>query len=105
MMTLTSVDVHESIYDKFVERIGKLVNQMKQGPTCDCGSMTMPAQVDIVEAAIKDAVEKGAKVICGGKRNVALGGAHAIICPACVRAEGARTTTNPAHSESCDEQP
>ena len=88
MMTLTSVDVHESIYDKFVERIGKLVGQMKQGPTCDCGSMTMPAQVDIVEAAIKDAVEKGAKVICGGKRNVALGGAYAVISPVCASRGG-----------------
>jgi len=33
--------------------------------------------VDIVEAAIKDAVEKGAKVILGGKRNAAMGGTRA----------------------------
>ena len=70
------VDIQESIYDTFVEKVTKLVGQMRQGSASDCGSMTMPAQVDIVEAAVKDAVEKGAKIALGGKRNAALGGTY-----------------------------
>jgi len=34
----------------------------------------MPAQLDIIEALVKDAVEKGAKLHCGGKRNSSLNG-------------------------------
>ena len=53
-----------------------LANKVKdttQGPSLkghfDFGAMTMPAQVNIVEDLVNDAVKNGAKVLAGGRRN------------------------------------
>jgi len=76
----TSVErcyVHESIFDKFVEmlvdRSKKLRPSFKERniedpEDCDVGCVTTEFQVKIIEDHIKDAVEKGAKILCGGKR-------------------------------------
>lgn len=70
--------VYESIQSKFLTAIVPRVEALRQGvpnAVCgndgnvDCGAMIMPAQLDIIEALVKDAVEKGAKLHCGGKRN------------------------------------
>jgi len=49
------------------------VKQTTQGPSTkghfDFGAMTMPAQVNIVENLVNDAVKNGAKVLAGGRRN------------------------------------
>lgn len=75
--------VYESIQSKFLSEIVPKVEALRQGvpnSVCgndgdvDCGAMIMPAQMDIVEALVNDAVEKGAKVHCGGKRNSSLEG-------------------------------
>jgi acyl-CoA reductase-like NAD-dependent aldehyde dehydrogenase len=41
--------------------------------TCDLGATTMPDQLKIIESLVNDAVEKGAKIAIGGKRNTKLG--------------------------------
>jgi len=66
--------VHESIFDKFVKRVVERVKVLPQGVDSDgkvnsIGSMTMPAQLEKVEALVKDAVENGAKILTGGQRN------------------------------------
>jgi len=75
--------VYESIYDDFLEQVVPKVKALRQGnplPSCgadgkvDCGSMIMPAQLEIVQALVKDAVEKGAILHCGGKVNPNLNG-------------------------------
>ena len=39
------------------------------GPgSVDVGAITSPPQVDLIEAHVKDAVSKGARVLVGGKR-------------------------------------
>jgi len=67
------VYVHEKIFDRFAAALAEKVKSTKQGPTIkghyDFGSMTMPAQVDIVENLVTDAVKNGAKILAGGCRN------------------------------------
>jgi betaine-aldehyde dehydrogenase len=63
----------EPIYDEFLSRLTERVKGLRQGPdrpafTHDLGAMTSPAQVEIVEDHLRDAVEKGATVVTGGKR-------------------------------------
>jgi len=75
--------VYESIQSKFLSSIVPKVQALRQGvpnAVCgndgnvDCGAMIMPAQLDIIEGLVKDAVEKGAKLHCGGKKNSSLQG-------------------------------
>ena len=63
----------EPIYDDFLALLTKRVNGLRQGTdhpafTHELGAMTSPAQVEVVEDHIRDAVEKGARVVTGGKR-------------------------------------
>jgi len=67
------VYVEEPIYDDFVNRVIDKTRALRQGApgapaAVDVGAMTWPAQVDIVESHVNDAVEKGAQVRVGGKR-------------------------------------
>lgn len=67
--------VHRSIYDRFADRVVAATRQLRQGPdsleSCqvDCGSIAMPPQVAIVERLVNEAVQQGAVVAAGGKRN------------------------------------
>jgi acyl-CoA reductase-like NAD-dependent aldehyde dehydrogenase len=77
--------VMDGIHDRFVGRVVELVQQLRQGPPLgpdglgtpfgqvDVGAMTMPAQVDIVEGLVNDAVKKGARVLVGGHRRTHAG--------------------------------
>lgn len=64
--------VHEKVYDKYVAEFVKEVKSYKVGsPTDDgvyIGALTREAQLRVVEAQVKDAVKKGAKVLTGGKK-------------------------------------
>ena len=69
--------VQEGIYDDFVEMIVDRTQKLRpshakrviEDPAdCDVGCITTSFQVDIIESHVKDAVEKGAKVMCGGSR-------------------------------------
>jgi acyl-CoA reductase-like NAD-dependent aldehyde dehydrogenase len=75
--------VYESIQSKFINAILPKVQNLRQGiplATCgsdgdvDCGAMVMDQQMDIIQTLIDDAVQKGAKLHCGGKRNTKLNG-------------------------------
>lgn len=77
--TCTSVEriyVHEKIYDDFVrlfkEKIEKiqtpLTQRTKDELALDMGCMTADFQIHKLEAQIRDAKEKGAKIECGGFR-------------------------------------
>jgi acyl-CoA reductase-like NAD-dependent aldehyde dehydrogenase len=63
--------VEEPVYDEFVERVTENVRSLRQGVptgvgTVDVGAVIFPPQIDIVEEHVRDAVEKGAKVLTGG---------------------------------------
>jgi acyl-CoA reductase-like NAD-dependent aldehyde dehydrogenase len=72
-ISVERVYVEEPIYDDFVDRVAEKVRNIRQGvpggpAQVDVGSLTFPPQMDVVEAHVKDAVDKGAKVLAGGNR-------------------------------------
>jgi acyl-CoA reductase-like NAD-dependent aldehyde dehydrogenase len=72
--------VHESKFDELVDKLSKLAATKKLGdaidPTTDLGPLVAERQVIRLEAQVQDAVEKGAKVVLGGKRPEGLKGAY-----------------------------
>jgi acyl-CoA reductase-like NAD-dependent aldehyde dehydrogenase len=69
--------VQEEVYSRFIAKLEQKVNQLKLASgnnpendrgDIDIGTMTAEFQVKIVEEHIEDAVQKGAKILCGGKR-------------------------------------
>jgi len=69
--------VYEKIYDEFIDKIVPKVKALRQGlplaAGTDVGAMVMPRQLEIIQELVDDAVSKGAKLLCGGKRNASLG--------------------------------
>lgn len=66
------VYAHEEIHDPLVRRVHELTEELRQGDpskdTVEIGAVTLPKQIEAVEALVADAVKKGARVITGGKR-------------------------------------
>ncbi len=64
--------VHESIYEDFVKKFCSVVESFVIGDPLDdktyIGPLTRKEQIAVLEDQIKDAVGKGAKILCGGKR-------------------------------------
>jgi succinate-semialdehyde dehydrogenase/glutarate-semialdehyde dehydrogenase len=69
--------VHESLHDAFVEKLSQASKRLVIGPGLDKGVQLGPLidqqAINKVEQHVQDAVEKGARVMTGGKRH-ALGG-------------------------------
>jgi acyl-CoA reductase-like NAD-dependent aldehyde dehydrogenase/choline dehydrogenase-like flavoprotein len=71
-ISVERVYAEEPIHDELLERITQKVEALRQGPpgplgTVDVGAMIFPPQLDVVEAHIADALEKGARIVTGGK--------------------------------------
>lgn len=64
--------VHESIFDEVVERLKKKLESVNVGDpldkATDIGPLVAKRQLELLEEQVKDAIDKGAKVIIGGKR-------------------------------------
>lgn len=69
--------MHSSIYDEFASRLAEKVEAFKVGNPFDADTTHGPLihfkAVDKTDAHVKDAVEKGAKVLVGGKKLTDLG--------------------------------
>jgi acyl-CoA reductase-like NAD-dependent aldehyde dehydrogenase len=69
--------VHQKIYDEYIAAFLAEVKSYKTGlPTEQgiyIGPLTRPAQIKILEHQVKDAVDKGAKVLVGGKKGTGKG--------------------------------
>ncbi|CAM9681655.1 unnamed protein product, partial [Choristocarpus tenellus] len=68
------VYAYDKVYNDLVTRVTQRAQNLRQGPVLgsevvDCGAMVMPAQLDIVQSLVDDAVSKGANVMAGGRRN------------------------------------
>jgi acyl-CoA reductase-like NAD-dependent aldehyde dehydrogenase len=68
------VYVEAPVYDEFVSLVTKKVGELRQGAprgpgSIDLGAVIHPPQSDIVEAHVRDAVDKGARVVAGGRRS------------------------------------
>ena len=66
------VYIHAAVYDELVRKLVTRTKQLRLGnprqPEVDVGVMTSERQVEIVEARVKDAVARGARVEVGGAR-------------------------------------
>jgi acyl-CoA reductase-like NAD-dependent aldehyde dehydrogenase len=71
-ISIERVYVEAPVYDEFVERVTDNIRNLRQGApdggpgTVDVGAVIFPPQIDIVDGHVRDAVEKGAKVLSGG---------------------------------------
>jgi acyl-CoA reductase-like NAD-dependent aldehyde dehydrogenase len=63
--------VEAPVYDQFVEQVTDNVRRLRQGVptgpgTVDVGAVTFPPQIKTVDEQVRDAVDKGARVLTGG---------------------------------------
>jgi succinate-semialdehyde dehydrogenase/glutarate-semialdehyde dehydrogenase len=69
--------VHDAVYDRFTEQFVQAVREMRLSASleygADMGSLTVPRQLQAVEAHVRDAVEKGATLLAGGRRRPEIG--------------------------------
>jgi len=72
--------VHHSVFDEVVEKLKNEIESKKVGDPesqeTDIGSLVAKRQLTLLESQVKDAIDKGAKVITGGKRPQSLKGAY-----------------------------
>jgi acyl-CoA reductase-like NAD-dependent aldehyde dehydrogenase len=68
------VYVEAPVYDEFVAKITEKARALRQGDpsggpgSVEVGAITFPKQMTIIEDHVKDAVDKGAKIVVGGHR-------------------------------------
>ena len=72
-ISVERIYVEGPVHDEFLERLTGKVAALRQGPpgepgTVDVGAIIFPPQLELIEAHVKDAVEKGARVMVGGER-------------------------------------
>ena len=70
-ISVERVYVEEPVYDEFVAKVTEKARALRQGvpggpASVDVGAVTSPPQYDIIEAHVKDARDKGAKIVVGG---------------------------------------
>jgi acyl-CoA reductase-like NAD-dependent aldehyde dehydrogenase len=72
------VYVVESVADAFIEKVVERTAKLRQATEgdFDVGTLFTPDQLETVERHMADAVAKGARVLCGGRRNPALKGLY-----------------------------
>jgi acyl-CoA reductase-like NAD-dependent aldehyde dehydrogenase len=64
------VFVHESVYEPFLKQLVRETAALRAGTggEVDLGPITVGAQLQIVEAHVRDAVDRGARILTGGDR-------------------------------------
>jgi acyl-CoA reductase-like NAD-dependent aldehyde dehydrogenase len=70
-ISVERVYVEEPVYDEFVSKVTEQIRALRQGPSdgagsVDVGAVIFPPQLEIVDDHVRDAVDKGAKVLTGG---------------------------------------
>jgi len=78
-ISVERVYVEESVYDEFLDRLAGKAAALRQGPPAEPGSVDVGAiifgpQIELIEAHVRDAVERGARVVTGGRRAADLPG-------------------------------
>jgi len=72
-ISVERVYVEEPVYNEFLDRVAGKVAALRQGPpgepgSVDVGAIIFPPQIELIEAHVRDAVSKGARVVTGGQR-------------------------------------
>ena len=78
-ISVERVYVEAPIYEEFVERVVEKVGRLRQGVpggpgSVDVGAIIFPPQVQKIDAHVRDAIEKGARVLVGGHVHQSGGG-------------------------------
>jgi len=65
--------VEAPVYEEFVARVADNVRRIREGvpagaASVDVGAITFPPQLQIIEEHVRDAVDRGARVLVGGRR-------------------------------------
>ncbi len=70
------VYVVDEVADAFTEKVLAETAKLRQGADgeFDVGAIIWPTQLDVIESHVADAVERGARVLAGGRRNPGLQG-------------------------------
>jgi acyl-CoA reductase-like NAD-dependent aldehyde dehydrogenase len=70
----TRLYIHEKIYDEFISLLVKRANSIKignpQDPTTQLGSLISEDHLKKVDAFVRQAINDGAKLLCGGEKYV-----------------------------------
>jgi acyl-CoA reductase-like NAD-dependent aldehyde dehydrogenase/choline dehydrogenase-like flavoprotein len=72
-ISVERIYVEGSVYEDFLARVTEKVKALRQGaPTepgaIDVGAIIFPPQIELIEAHVRDAAEKGARIVTGGSR-------------------------------------
>ena len=72
------VYVVDGVADEFTRKVVEKTSALRQGPDgeADVGPLIHGPQLDVVERHVADAVERGARVLAGGRRNPDFGGLY-----------------------------
>lgn len=66
------VYVHDAVADRFIDALVEVVGAYRVGDpfddATDVGPLARAAQLDLLDAQVGDAVARGARVLCGGRR-------------------------------------
>jgi aldehyde dehydrogenase (NAD+) len=66
--------VHEKVYDEFVKRLAERAKKMKVGnpldPSTEMGAQISQTQLDRILSYIESGKQDGARLLCGGKRDI-----------------------------------
>ncbi len=70
--------IQEGIFDVFVEKLSKRIESTLiigdgKNESCNLGPLINRNQVDVVEGIVQDAINKGGKIVTGGKRATEVG--------------------------------
>jgi len=72
-ISIERVYVEEPVYDEFVAKVSEKVGALRVGKpegfgSVEVGAITFPPQLETISAHVDDAVQKGARVLTGGKQ-------------------------------------
>jgi acyl-CoA reductase-like NAD-dependent aldehyde dehydrogenase len=72
-ISIERVYVEEPVYDEFVAKVSEKVRALRvgkpEGPgSVEVGAITFPPQIDTISEHVDDALQKGARVLTGGRR-------------------------------------
>ncbi|HEX2127458.1 MAG TPA: aldehyde dehydrogenase family protein, partial [Thermoleophilaceae bacterium] len=77
-ISVERVYVEEPVYDEFVSRVERKMHGLREGPpagpgSVDVGAITSPPQIELIDRHVRDAIDKGARALVGGRRGAAPG--------------------------------
>lgn len=66
------VYVADAVYDEFLALVTEKAAKLRPGgePGADFGPITMPKQVDVIQAHVADALERGGRAVVGGPESI-----------------------------------